>query len=259
LATVIAGPGPSSSKRRPFAPYHPWDRNFFLAYVAIIWVGILAGFVPEIVKHIASNDPAFPIIIHVHGVVFVSWLLLLTLQLLLIRGHQLKLHRRIGLAGPYLAGAVVVVGILTSLTMDRIELPTPLGDAGFLSIQLLDLTEFGILAFAAYAARNLPSAHKRLILLATLSIADAGFARWLGNSLHFGDGAFASYVELFLPTSLLVLGIGVYDLVTRRRLHPAYVAGATLVIGCQLTASWLWHNAAWTGFATRVVKAWPLT
>jgi hypothetical protein len=259
LATVIAGPGPSSTKRHPFAPRHAWDRYFFLTYVAIIWVGILAGFVPEIVRHVASNDRAFPIIIHVHGVTFVSWLILLTVQALLIRNHRLKLHRALGVAGPFLAGTMIIVGLVTSLTMDRIELPTPQGDPQFLSIQLLDLTEFGILAFAAYAARNLPSAHKRLILLATLSIADAGFARWLGPSLHFGEGVLSSYVELFLPTSLLVIGIGAYDLVTRRRLHPAYVAGATLIIASQFTASWLYHNAAWTGLATSVVKAWPFT
>lgn len=258
MATVIASPG-GATKRHTFAPRHPWDRYFFLAYVAIIWVGILAGFVPEIVKHVSSNDPAFPIIIHVHGAVFVSWLLLLTLQALLIRTHQLKLHRRIGVVGPYLAGTMLIVGLITSLTMDRLELTGPESNPGFLSVQLLDLTEFGILAFAAYAARNLPSAHKRLILLATLSIADAGFARWLGPSLEFGHGAFYSFVDLFLPTCLLVLGIGAYDLVTRRRLHPAYVAGATLIIGSQITASWLYHDAAWTRFATGVIKMWPFT
>jgi hypothetical protein len=222
-------------------------------------LGILAGFVPEIVRHVASNDPAFPIIIHVHGVVFVSWLLLLTLQVLLIRNHQLKVHRRIGVAGPVLAGTMVIVGLLTSLTMDRIELTGPQSNPQFLSVQLLDLTEFGILAFAAYTARKLPAAHKRLIILATLSIADAGFARWLGDSLHFGHGVLFSYVELFLPTSLLVLGIGAYDLLTRRRLHSAWVAGATLIIGSQLLASWLYHDTAWTRFSTRVVQAWPFT
>jgi hypothetical protein len=259
LATVIVGPGPRPTKRHPFAPRHPWDRSFFLGYVAIIWVGILAGFVPEIVKHVASNDPAFPVIIHVHGVVFVSWLVLLTVQALLIRTHQLKLHRRIGVVGPYLAGTMVIIGLLTSLTMDRLELVGPESNPGFLSVQLFDLTEFGILAFAAYAARNLPAAHKRLILLATLSIADAGFARWLGPSLEFGHGALYSFIDLFLPTTLLVLGIGVYDLITRRRLHPAYVAGASLIIVSQVTASSLYHDATWTRLSTSVIQAWPFT
>jgi hypothetical protein len=257
LATIFATPRPSPDKRHPFAPRHAWDRNFILAYLAVIWVGILAGFVPEMVKHATSSAPAYPIIIHVHGIFFVSWLLLLTTQTLLIRNRQVRLHRRLGIAGPFLAGAMVVIGFMTALTMDKLELPTAQGDPGFLSIQVLDLVEFGTLAFAAYAARKLPSAHKRLILLATLSIADAGFARWLGGSLHFGDGVLFSFVELFLPTALLILGIGGYDLVTRKRLHPAYVAGAALVFTGQLTACWLYHDAAWKGVATGVIRAWP--
>jgi len=259
LATIIAAPGPRLKKRNSFAPRHACDRNFFLAYVAVIWVGILAGFVPEIVRHAKSNAPAYPIIIHVHGVVFVSWLTLLTTQTLFIRTHQLKLHRRLGVAGPILAGTMVIVGLVTALTMDRLELPTSQGDPAFLSIQVLDLVEFGILALAAYGARKLPSAHKRLILLATLSIADAGFARWLGASLHFGDGVLFSFVELFLPTCLLILGIGAYDLLTRRRLHPAYVAGATLIFTGQLTASWLYHDVAWKGVAISIIRSWPFS
>lgn len=257
MATVIAGPGPSPQKRHPFAPRHAWDRHFFIAYIGIIWVGILSGFVPEIIAHVASGAPAFPIVIHVHGVVFVGWLVLLTIQALLIRNRQVKLHRRLGLAGAVLAGAVVIVGLVTALTMDKLQLPTPKGDAAFLSVQLLDIFEFGALAFAAIAARKLPAAHKRLILLATLSIADAGFARWLGSSLHFGEGVLFSFIELFLPTALLVLGIGAYDLATRRRLHPAYVAGAALVLSGQLASSWLYHDAAWAAAATRIIRSWP--
>jgi hypothetical protein len=167
------------------------------------------------------------------------------------------LHRQLGIIGPYLAGTMIIVGFVTSLTIDKRELPTADGDAAFLSIQIADLLEFGLLAFAAYAARKLPSAHKRLILLATLSIADAGFARWLGSSLHFGEGVLSSYIELFLPTALLILGIGAYDLVTRRRLHPAYVAGAALIWTGQWTATWFYHDAAWKTAATSVIRAWP--
>src|SRR2546430_886324 len=74
--------------RAPFAPSHPWDRNFFLAYVALLWCGILGGFVPEMVQHIAQRKPPFPLIIHVHGIVFLGWLVLLTAQVVLIRRQQ---------------------------------------------------------------------------------------------------------------------------------------------------------------------------
>jgi hypothetical protein len=56
---------------------------------------------------------------------------------------------------------------------------------------------------------------------------------------------------------MLILGIGVYDLATRRRLHPAYVAGAGLIFTGQITASLLDHNAAWTKVATSIIRSWP--
>src|ERR1051326_8202165 len=93
--------------RTPFAPYHKWDRNFFAAYVALIWCGILGGFVPEIVQHIAQHKPPFPPIVHVHAVVFLGWLALLSVQVALIRRRRPDLHRRLGTAAIGLAALMV--------------------------------------------------------------------------------------------------------------------------------------------------------
>jgi hypothetical protein len=30
--------------KQPFAPYRKWDRDFFLTYVGLVWIGILMGF-----------------------------------------------------------------------------------------------------------------------------------------------------------------------------------------------------------------------
>jgi hypothetical protein len=89
--------------KAPFAPLHPWDRNFFLLYVLLLWCGILGGFVPEIVQHVAQNKPPFPLIVHVHVVVFLGWLAVLTAQVLLIRRRRADLHRKLGEAAMALA------------------------------------------------------------------------------------------------------------------------------------------------------------
>ena len=67
-ATMDAAP----KRPAPFAPYHKWDRNFFLLLVMLIWVGILMGFGPEIVDHVTKNEPAYPLIVHFHAVAFVG-------------------------------------------------------------------------------------------------------------------------------------------------------------------------------------------
>ncbi len=62
---------------------------------------------------------------------------------------------------------------------------------------------------AAVSLRNRPAAHKRLMLLATLYISDAGFARCLvaGVAARFGDGFLATMAALYLANDVLSMGI----------------------------------------------------
>jgi uncharacterized membrane protein YozB (DUF420 family) len=238
-----------------FAPWHRSDRNFFLLMVAIIWLGILMGFVPEIIKHTAGNKQPFPLIVHLHGVAFVAWLSLLTAQVWLIRSRKVEVHRKLGIASVVLAPLMIVLGLATAYTMDRVHFGTPQSDPAFLSIQLADLLNFGVLAGAAILFRQKSSAHKRLILLATIFICDAGFARWWGEALEklLGDGFWQDWVQDYLSDFLLVAALGAYDLITRRRLHPAYVAGAIFGLGVELIAVWLYVSPWWKPIATKLI------
>jgi len=241
--------------RSPFAAWHKWDRNFFLTYVVLLWFGILGGFVPEIVQHVARHKPPFPLIVHVHGVVFVGWLVLLTTQVLLIRRRRADLHRKLGIAAMGLAALMVIVGPATAFYMQRYHWGTPESDPPFLAIQLRDIIAFAGLATAAFALRNDSPAHKRLILMATLYISDAGFARIFGGGMHglLGDGFWPFLGEAYFANDLLILGIGAYDLLTRKRLLPAYVAGVAWVFAWQLTASFLYHAPAWKPVAVALI------
>jgi hypothetical protein len=82
----------------PFPVQHPWDRNAFLAWIALIWFGVLMGFGPEIQKHIANHETPYPLITHVHGFFFMGWLVLATAQVLLIRTRRIAWHRKLGYA-----------------------------------------------------------------------------------------------------------------------------------------------------------------
>ncbi|MBS0334656.1 MAG: hypothetical protein JSS35_17945 [Proteobacteria bacterium] len=54
---------------------------------------------------------------------------------------------------------------------------------------------------------------------------------------------------------VLILGLGVYDLITRRRLHPAYLIGLIWIVAMQATAITLYHNAAWKSLAASWIAA----
>src|SRR6202012_6103207 len=106
------------------------------------------------------------------------WLVLLTVQLLLIRGNRHDIHRKLGIWGAALAAIMIVLGPATAIYMQRYHFGTPEGDPSFLAVQLTDILGFAGLVSFAIARRRESAAHKRLILLATLYISDAGFARF---------------------------------------------------------------------------------
>ena len=53
-----------------------------------------------------------------------------------------------------------------------------------------------------------------------------------------GEGLVGTIVQLYLGSDLLLLGLGAYDLVTRGRLHPAYVAGVQPRAGTHRHCGW---------------------
>jgi hypothetical protein len=228
--------------RPPFAPYHPWDHNFFLLMVVLIWVGVGNGFGFEILRHIQKHEAAYPLIVHVHAIAFVGWLVVLTIQVLLVRAGRTDLHMKLGLAAMGLAAAMVVIGPATAIAVGHMQLGTKDANPTFIAVQLNDIFAFAMLVGAAFAWRRTPPVHKRLILIATLFISDAGFARWLGDGLHaaIGEGYWGQFVPLYLCNDLLLLGIGAYDLATRRQLHPAWVAGTAFTLLLQLAAAYVY-------------------
>lgn len=74
------------------AQFHVFDRTFFLIILAIIWFGILAGFVPDLLSHLFSGHVPFAAIVHVHARFYIGWLVLLTGQMSLIRSGRLLGH-----------------------------------------------------------------------------------------------------------------------------------------------------------------------
>jgi len=187
-------------------------------------------------------------IIHIHGAAFSCWILLLIAQVSLVTAGRVDIHRKLGLAGFGLACLMVILGVLAATnSLSRGFAPPGSGmdPKTFFVIPLADMLVFATLVFFAYRARFNPSAHKRLILIATITLMDAPTGRppFTVITAHpFLDGAFT---WVFL---LLLVG---YDLWSTRRVQRATVwAGLFLLIVQQLRFpignSGAWHAlAAW--------------
>jgi hypothetical protein len=230
------------------------DRNAILVLIGLIWTGVLMGFGGQI---LSQPDRVYLPIVHVHAFVFVGWLALLTTQAVLVRRERVDLHRRLGLLGAGWAAVMLVLGPATAIMVDAAAYASKGRVPSFLAVQLGDMIAFGLLVGAGLVMRNRPDVHKRLMLMGTLFISDAGFSRWLGDAAETlvggGDGFLATWASLYLPNVVLVLLFGAYELAAHRRLHPAYLAAAGLTVSLQVMATALLLSPAWAAFSLKLI------
>lgn len=228
-------------------PRWPAERVFYLTMAVAVAVTVFVGFARSFfLRPLFPNwpSPSEPIF-YAHGAVFASWYALLVLQASLVTAGRVSLHRRVGLAGAGLAAAMVVLGTLAAL----IAAHRPTGFVGipippliFLAVPLADIVIFAILITSAIAKRKDPQSHKRLMLIASISLLAAALARW--PVLH-GMGPMA----FFGATDLFLIPLIVWDLKSRGRLHPATIwAGSLLVLSQPLRLA-LAGTALWMSFA----------
>ena len=232
------------------------EHDVFLAMTGLVWLGVLGGFGTDIATHWGRS---YPLIVHFHALAMVSWLGLFTSQVLLVRTGRTALHRRLGVIAPWLAVAVLVIGPATAIFMDRLAFETKGAPPDFLAVQLSDMLAFGTMTAAALLLRKDKAAHKRLMLLGTLYISDAGFARWIGDAMSTavsgfaGHGYWSFFAAGYTANVGLVLFFGVLDVFVSRRLHPAYLAGAAWTFALMLGVAGLFFNPAWHALAMRLI------
>jgi hypothetical protein len=199
-------------------------------------------------------------LLHLHGVLFSAWTLLLLSQTWLAANDRLDHHRAWGLAGISLATALVFVGMATAISSMVSRIPVD-GDVarGFLVVPVTALGGFAILFVAAVANISRPEWHKRFMLVATVSLLNAAVARFLFLMINGGGPGVrpgltppppipVTVVGGLIPDLLIVAG-AVYDWRTRGKVHPAYLVGAAVVVGLQVLRIPLAPSHAWLAFA----------
>lgn len=233
------------------------ERNFYTGITLAIALGVFVGFAqtfylrplfPEAAEF-AAPEPFF----YFHGLVFTAWVVLLVAQAWLIRSRRVAVHRKLGVAGLGLAAFLVVLGVYGALLAANRPggfIGVPMEPAAFLIVPILDMVLFALFVGLAAHWRARPQAHKRLMLFATLSIAQAAFVRIWPPFL----GEFAGPIMQMLLTFLLIGAIVAWDLHTTKRLHPATLwAGIPLFISQPLRIP-LGETDAWLGIGNWLMQ-----
>ena len=247
MATATAT-GRAPIAQAPAAGTH--DRLFYGGMAIVMGLTVFAGFAPTYYLRLFADGPnatfsggPFTPLVHLHGVLFTGWVLLFIVQTALVSSRRIVVHRRLGAAGAVLAAAMVVVGTFTAITnAARGSAPPGADPLAFLVIPLFDMVLFATFVTAALALRRDKETHKRLMLLAYVSIVVAAVAR-LPGVLPYGPLAF------FGLTFLFVVAAGIYDFLERRRVHKVYVWGGALILVSVPLRLAISGTGAWREFA----------
>jgi hypothetical protein len=239
------------------------DRSgYFYVWMAGVCALIaFGGFAPTYWLQLAPGTFIGPPLLHVHGALFSAWTLLLLSQTWLAANDRLDHHRAWGLAGIALASAMVVVGIAAAILSLKVGLAAGYGDKsrGFLLVPVTAIGLFAGFFIAAVANISRPEWHKRLILLATISLLQAAVARVFfvlatggGPGARPGLGPPPPMAIALVPSlalDLMIIAGMVYDWRKRGRPHPAWIVGLVVITGVVVARGPLSATPGWIGFA----------
>jgi hypothetical protein len=207
------------------------EHRYFSAVALTVTVIVLAGFIPLYTLRLLRHDPNLTLLVHAHGFVMTSWIALFLTQTLLIAKHRVDLHRRLGMFGAGLAVVVLMVGVPTLINAAARRSHHVHSNRFLWMLAAFDgiaLIVFAGLVGSAVLLRKRGDYHKRLMLLATLSLLGQAFGRLTAyaRGLH-GD----SDLGVLLLGAVTVLACAIVDKARWHRLHPAFVYGGASVIG----------------------------
>jgi hypothetical protein len=224
----------------------------------------VVGFAPTYWVPLFRGTLDIPAISHVHAAVFYGWTLLFLLQTWLVANRKFTRHRELGVFGVAVATTMCFVGMAAAITSLKMSTADGFGTAAqaFAILPVSGIAFFAVLFTLALVKVRQLETHKRLLLVATVSLLQAAVGRWFLLFLApvpLGDGPISPppvFVTVLpgLISDLPIIAAMVYDRRTRGRVHPVYwIAGGALV-ALQILRVPLSTTAAWTAVTGWLLK-----
>jgi hypothetical protein len=242
----------AQASRKPLRP----DDRFFLCMALVAAVAVLVGFARSYFLVGAVFAPLPSALVHVHAVVFLSWIVLFATQISLVATRHVSLHRRLGTSAIALAALMIPLGLLTASARVARQLahPGPDSMADVLDLYadpVFDILMFSVFVTLAFQNRSRPPVHKRLMLFATFSLLDAGFDRW---SIFDPYPLWEVNLVCFVP---LVLAVMAYDYWSAGAIPPVTLWSTVFLLTTQQVRHLFSQTVLWSRFAHFVAAHMP--
>lgn len=180
--------------------------SFHLWMVLLMMFFIFGGFGMTYLQPMAAGAlPPTPPIVHLHGVFFFSWMLLLLTQSVLVNARNVRLHRSLGNLGIALGGTLVLLGALITIISASSTNWTD-DSYGLFYLSIVAPPSFAVLFALAIGALKTPAVHRNLILIATLGILMPGINRLYMMGLSLDHVPFlATYLTMDAMLAAILL------------------------------------------------------
>ena len=247
-------------------------RSRFYVWMSGVCLAIaILGFMPSyFVPMVTGGFIGLPLM-HIHGLILYSWMILFFAQTWLVATGRTPSHRTWGMLGISIVTAMVFMTL--TLSASQIAMASLPGQPHGLAraMRTFKWVSVGGMIFVAatfaLAIVNIrkPDVHKRLILLMTISMLGAPIARWFifffapasDAALHINDPLpylevppiFVAIPPMIVSDILLFIAI-FHDWRTIGRVHPVYLIGGGVLLLYQVTLVPAANSGAWQAAAT---------
>jgi hypothetical protein len=187
------------------------DRLFYLIAGLVMIAGVAVGF--HMFYLHGLNDAGMPVtqqsapLVYVHSGLMTCWMVLFLLQCgLVVKGNR-RLHMRLGAIAVALYAIIVPIGVATALLQIHYADPksfSPFGPYRFLVLPLAEIANFTLFVGAGFLFRRTPALHRALMLIGTLSVAQAGIGRIGSLRNAFGQATHAAFFPTFWGSTVAV-------------------------------------------------------
>ncbi len=208
-----------------------------IALLVMIHVGFYHTYIKYFPQFKTANGPFGPVdfnwIMHAHGMVMMSWVIMLLVQPILMRMGKTALHRRVGRFSYVLAPLVVLSIYLANYDGFHRAVSTA-GEAqaiAFLSLTFPGLIFFAILYILAMYYKKKPALHMRFMCSTAFLFIPPALDRALGTYFQLPGYDVGAYFQLGIIAFFVVL-----DSVKTKRVSPFM-----LVFGFELLHFTLWN------------------
>lgn len=214
----------------------------FLILIAIQW-GFYQSYTSQF-PHFKNITP----LIHIHGALLMTWMLLLIVQPLLIQTGRANLHRTIGkvswVLGPLIIISLFLIG--RGGYFRGIEGNVPEHEnLTFIVLDMRGFLSFAIFWSLAMINRKLSASHMRYMIATGILAIGPGAGRGLGASFGLSLGDAITITDVFeLVIVGILLGVDVYR---KKNYKPFLIVFLVLLVGKVLWQ--LRDTAFWQTFA----------